>query len=169
MQVLFYDLDSKNVVKEVKNMEFLFIILIILLDQISKYATIIKLAPISSIEIINGILSFTYVENRGAAFGIFRGKKFYLIGITSMVVILMIYYLIKNNNVSKYFKLSLILIIGGAIGNLIDRIFRGYVVDFIHFYIKDIFDWPVFNFADICVVLGTILMAVIIIFSKEKL
>ncbi|WP_278244886.1 signal peptidase II, partial [Fervidicella metallireducens] len=49
-----------------------------------------------------------------------------------------------------------------------DRIFRGYVVDFIHFYIKDIFDWPVFNVADICVVLGTILMAVIIIFSKEK-
>ncbi|WP_278244885.1 signal peptidase II [Fervidicella metallireducens] len=96
VQVLFYDLDSKNVVKEVNSLEFLFIILIILLDQISKYVAMMKLAPINSIEIINGILSFTYVENRGAAFGIFRGKKFYLIGITSVVIILMIYYLVKN-------------------------------------------------------------------------
>lgn len=81
----------------------------------------------------------------------------------------MLYYLLKHKETSKYIKISLILIISGAIGNFIDRITKGYVVDFIHFYIKNIFDWPVFNVADIFVVCGTILLAVIILFFNHQL
>jgi signal peptidase II len=78
-----------------------------------------------------------------------------------------VYYIIKYKDINKYFRLSLILIAAGAIGNLVDRITIGYVIDFFHFYIKDIFDWPVFNIADISVVCGTILLALNVIFIKE--
>ncbi|SKA83610.1 signal peptidase II [Caloramator quimbayensis] len=148
-------------------MELLYIFLLIMADQLTKLIAKINLYPDVNIDLISGYLSLTYLENRGAAFGIFKNKKFFLIGLTSIVIAFMIYYLLKNKDISKYMKISLILIISGAIGNLIDRITKGYVVDFIHFYIKNIFDWPVFNVADIFVVCGTILLGAIILLSKE--
>lgn len=148
-------------------MEFLFIGLIIVLDQVTKYLAKTRLMDNINIDLIQGYFSLTYVENRGAAFGILRDKKFILVGITALIVAFMIYYLIKNKNMGKWMKISLVLIIAGAIGNLIDRVSLGYVVDFFHFYIKNIFDWPVFNVADISVVCGTILLAINLLFSKE--
>lgn len=148
-------------------MNFLYIAVIVILDQITKYAAKIRLKPINNIDIINGFFSLSYVENRGAAFGIFKNNKMLLIGVTSIVTIFIIYYLTKYRNVDKYFRLSLILIAGGAIGNLIDRITLSYVVDFLHFYLTDIFDFPVFNIADISVVCGTILLALNLLFAKE--
>lgn len=147
-------------------MEFLYISLIIFLDQASKVLVKLKLKPIDNIDFINGYFSFTYVENRGAAFGIFRSKKILLIGITGLVVIGMIYYLVTNKKLSKWVRISFILIIAGAIGNLIDRIYLGYVVDFIHIYFKS-HDLPVFNIADVSVVFGTIILAINLMFSKE--
>lgn len=148
-------------------MELLYIFLLIMADQLTKLIAKINLYPDVNIDLISGYLSLTYLENRGAAFGIFKNKKFFLVGLTSLVIAFMIYYLLKNKDISKYMKISLILIISGAIGNLIDRITKGYVVDFIHFYIKNIFDWPVFNVADIFVVCGTILLGAIILLAKE--
>jgi signal peptidase II len=148
-------------------MKFLYIGLIIALDQFTKYLAKIKLYPDKEIDLVSGYFSLTYLENRGAAFGMFRNKKVLLVGITSLVVLFLICYLIKNKNMNKYLKLSFILIIAGAIGNLIDRVYLSYVVDFFHFHIKDIFDWPVFNVADISVVCGTILLALNLLFAKE--
>jgi signal peptidase II len=147
-------------------MEFLYISLIIFLDQASKFLVKIKLRPIDNIDFINGYFSLTYVENRGAAFGIFRNKKILLVGITSIVIVAMIYYLVTNKRLNRWIKVSLILIIAGAIGNLIDRICLGYVVDFMHFYLKNN-DFPVFNIADVSVVVGTILLALNLLFAKE--
>jgi signal peptidase II len=148
-------------------MEFLYIALIIVLDQAAKFLAKTKLYPYNDVKLIPGYLDLTYVENRGAAFGIFRDKKILLIGVTALVIAFMIFYLFKNRNMNRWMKLSIILIIGGAIGNLIDRVYLGYVIDYIHFYIRDIFDWPVFNVADISVVCGTILLALNLLTTKE--
>lgn len=144
------------------------IILIVIFDQLSKYLAKIYFATGSDYTLIDGIFSLTYLENRGAAFGIFKDQKIILIGLTAVVIIALIVYLYKGSFMTKYLRISLILIIGGAIGNLIDRSSLGYVVDFFHFYIRGLFDFPVFNVADISVVCGTILMAVSILFSKEQ-
>lgn len=149
-------------------MYLFFISLIILFDQITKYFTRLNLSKIGSIELLPGYLSLTYVENTGAAFGIFREKKFILVGITSIIILAMIYVLYTNKNLNKYMKIALTLIIAGAIGNLIDRVYFGFVTDFIHMYIKNIFDWPVYNVADISVVCGTVLLAINILLMKEN-
>lgn len=148
-------------------MALLYIILIIVLDQATKHLAKVNFYPNNDLDLIPGIFELTYLENRGAAFGIFQDKKFLLVGLTSIVILFMIFYLVKNKNLNKWIKLCLILIIGGAIGNLLDRIYLGYVVDFFHFYITDVFDFPVFNVADISVVCGSILLSIILLFSKE--
>lgn len=148
-------------------MSFLYIGLIVILDQVTKFLAKTNLKPINNVDLIPGIFSLSYVENRGAAFGIFKNNKILLIGVTTLVTIFIVYYIIKNKDTNKYFKVSLILIAAGAIGNLIDRITLGYVVDFFHFYIRDAFDFPVFNIADISVVCGTILLTLNMIFVKE--
>lgn len=147
-------------------MEFLYIALLIALDQASKILVKIKLKPVDNIDFINGYFSLTYVENRGAAFGIFSNKKILLVGITSIVVIAMAVYLYKNKGIDKWLKISFILIIAGAVGNLIDRIYLSYVIDFIHFYVRS-HDLPVFNVADICVVGGTILLALHLLLARD--
>jgi len=141
--------------------------LLVLIDQVTKYIAknfLIKKQPIN---ILDGILNLVYVENRGAAFGIFRDKKIILVGFTSLVIVGLIYYLYKNKGKDKIIDICLMLVIAGAIGNLIDRVFLSYVVDFIHFYIRDVFDWPVFNFADIYVSIGAMLLSIkLILFDK---
>lgn len=149
-------------------MSFVYIALIVILDQVTKFAAKTNLKSVNNIDLIPGIFSLSYVENRGAAFGLFKDNKILLVGVTTLVTIFIIYYIIKYKDVNKYFRLSLILIAAGAIGNLIDRIVLGYVVDFFHFYIRDVFDFPVFNIADISVVCGTILLTLNMIFVKEQ-
>lgn len=146
----------------------LFIVLIVIVDQLTKYFAKANLYGGNDYSIVDGIFSFTYLENRGAAFGFFRDQKLITIGFASIVIILLIIFLYKSAYKNKWMKISLVLIIGGAIGNLIDRAYLGYVVDFFHFYITDIFDFPIFNVADMSVVCGTILMAITILFSKEN-
>lgn len=148
-------------------MSFVYIALIVILDQATKFAAKTNLKPVNNIDLIPGIFSLSYVENRGAAFGFFKDNKILLIGVTTLITLFIIYYIIKYKDVNKYFRLSLILIAAGAVGNLIDRIALGYVVDFIHFYYKEAFDFPVFNIADISVVCGTILLTLNMIFVKE--
>ena len=134
------------------------------IDQISKLAALKYLKPVGSVSFIDGIMNFTFVENRGAAFGVLTGARWFFIVITIAVTIAAVIYIKKYMPNKKEYgtvKLSIILILGGAWGNAFDRFFRGYVVDFFEsVFIK----WPVFNVADIYVVFGTILLAYAFIF-----
>lgn len=132
--------------------------MVICLDQLTKFLVVKNLHG-SSIDIIENIFSLTYVENRGAAWGFLSNNNWLLMILIPVFILIIIWYLVKFNN-NRYELIAGSLIVGGAIGNYIDRIFRGFVVDFFDFKV-----WPVFNIADIAIVLGCILM--IIILFKE--
>jgi len=134
------------------------------IDQLSKAYVLANLKPIGTAEFLPGVLDFTFVENRGAAFGILNGARWIFVLITIIVTAAVFWYVKKKmpkNNEYLPVKISLILILAGAWGNVLDRLFRGYVVDFFEF---KFISWPVFNMADIYVVCGTILLAVMYIF-----
>lgn len=144
-------------------MNIVIIILGIILDRVTKLWAIKRLSKGRDIVVIKDFFSFSYLENRGAAFGIFKDKQFFLISITAVAILLMMFYLFSNKTHPKILKISLSLIISGAIGNLIDRIKYRYVVDFIFFHYKDKYHFPIFNIADVLVSLGTILLIIFII------
>ncbi|HBI27438.1 MAG TPA: signal peptidase II [Peptococcaceae bacterium] len=139
-------------------MEILIILLGIFIDRITKIWAVQNLAQFSQIVIIKDIFSFLYLENRGAAFGILQNKLYFLAAITIIVVTGMIYYMVKHRLKSIVVRVSLSLIISGALGNLIDRLIYGYVVDFISVHFKNIYYFPIFNVADVFVVVGTMLL-----------
>lgn len=127
-------------------------IIIILIDQLTKNILINK-----NIIIIPNILNFIYTKNTGAAFGI--GKNSVIIILNILIIAMITIFLIKRNKDIKN-HLPFILIISGSIGNLFDRIFRGYVIDFINI---NLFDFPNFNVADICITIGIFLLIFLII------
>ena len=137
-----------------------FVIAMVAIDQITKLLTLVYIKPVSSVEIIKNILSFTYVENRGAAFGILQNARWVFIIFTLAIIAALIVYTVKAKPSSRLYHISTSLIIAGGIGNLIDRIFRGYVVDMIE---ATFIDYPVFNFADCCVVVGAILFCIYVL------
>ncbi len=139
-------------------------------DQLIKYFVKLYLQPVSAVPVIGDAVYFTYAENRGAAFSSLQGKGFFLVLFTSLALIAGIIWLCAcKKTTPKSFIWSAATIIGGGIGNLIDRVFRGYVIDYIDFRI---IHFAIFNFADACVVCGTIALAIAIIFTdfgkKEK-
>lgn len=138
-------------------------ILILALDIFTKYLAK-TVFILNDITLIKDILYFTYVENRGAAFGIMQNKQWLFIVFTVVIILAMIIYLIKYKPQGKLLKLSLVFIMAGGVGNLIDRIRLGYVVDFID---VRIINYPVFNVADCFVVIGAVLLCGVILFSKE--
>ncbi|MDU6985561.1 MAG: signal peptidase II [Terrisporobacter othiniensis] len=133
------------------------------LDQIIKYWALNYLQVVESIPVINNIFNLTYVENRGAAFGMLQNNQTIFIVVAAIASCYGIYYLHtkKMNNIGK---IGIILVISGAIGNLIDRVRLGFVVDYLDFHI--IWNY-VFNLADCLVVVGTILLCIYIITSEE--
>ena len=140
--------------------------LLVAVDQITKYMALTRLKPVGNVTFIEGFMDFTFVENRGAAFGIFSGKTWLLLAVSILICAVLIWAVIKMPITKEYGKLrpTLVLILAGAAGNIIDRAVRGYVIDFFEFtFIK----WPVFNMADIYVVVGTVIMAVIILFFMK--
>ena len=145
----------------------LFVILLVVLDQASKiYLTLVnKTSPID-LEVMRGFFRITYTCNDGAAFSILKGKRVFFIIMTIVVVFLIVYYLLKNKVywVEKY---SLLLIISGAVGNLIDRIMYGYVIDFLDFIIFG-YDFPVFNIADSFITIGAIGLIISILFLNKE-
>ena len=147
-----------------------FFALLVGIDQASKYLTLEVLKPIGNVNIIENFFSLTYVENRGAAFGIMQGGKWIFVILTIIVCIACVIYYSKlaNENRLKIVRISIVLICSGAEGNMIDRLFRGYVVDMLNFYIFG-YDFPIFNFADICVCVGAFLLIIgILFFDKSK-
>lgn len=142
---------------------FMIIFVGILLDQLTKMW--ISEGLIFA-EIIPGVLNFRFVKNTGAAFGILGQGTLVLTIISAVLVVVMAIVFWKyRKNESKLFKFSLALIIAGAAGNLIDRMMLGYVVDFIEMAFVD---FAIFNVADVCITIGTILFAVFIIFFMDK-
>lgn len=139
------------------------LIVIVLIDQITKFLAYTYLQPHSTVPIINKFFYLTYVENRGAAFGIMQNYVWTLAIITSIIIIAAVYYLYINPDLNKTMRYSIALIIAGAIGNLIDRVRLGYVVDFFDFVV-----WPVFNIADSAVVIGTAILVFLLLFDKQK-
>lgn len=143
-------------------------ILIIALDQITKIltTTFFDLGEVKNI--IPHFLSFTYIRNKGAAFGILQGERFFLMMITLLVFLFAIYYIVKMRPQSKLEKLALCFISGGAVGNFIDRAVFGYVRDFI---LLEFIDFPIFNIADCFVCIGAglyILHALLDILEKKE-
>lgn len=151
--------------KEEERLIYILIILALLgIDQFSKYLTLNYLKDIGSIPIIQDIFHLTYVENRGAAFGILQNNQWIFVIVAIVASIVGLYFLYKKN-LNLLAKTSTILIISGAIGNAIDRVKLGFVVDYFDFR----FIWEyVFNIADIFVVVGTILLCIYIVFYEGK-
>lgn len=130
------------------------------LDQCTKWIVDSQMDLFQSIEIWN-FIKLTYIHNTGAAFGILEGSRFLFI-LFNVILIGIVAYFWKKPWAKRY-HFAVSVIIAGALGNCIDRVFRGYVVDFINFTY-----WPVFNVADIAVVCGTIFLAILILTCKEE-
>lgn len=134
-------------------------------DQFIKHIVINNLKHFKSVSIIDNFLRFTYVENRGAAFGILQNSHGLFIIMTVILLIVFIYSLFIRKLKSPLFMVASTLIIGGGLGNLIDRIYLGYVVD----YIELSFFPPVFNFADICVCIGAIVLIIYLFLEQNEI
>ena len=141
------------------------ILLTVILDQVSKYLTVLYLKPIADLPLIEGWLHLTYVENRGAAFGMLQNHRiFFLVFSTVGIALLLALLLVKGRELSAFGSVAVCLIIGGGIGNQIDRLVQGYVVDMI--YVK-IIDFAVFNLAEsfVCVGVGIALICALTVDS----
>ena len=139
------------------------VVFLILLDQGTKLWALASLKPIHNMTLVEGFMDLTFVENRGVAFGMFSGQRWFILLLTGIIAAGLIWFYVTMPKKKEYFPLrvSLVMVLSGAIGNIIDRLFRCYVVDFFEF---TFFEWPVFNVADIYVVVGVILLALMIVF-----
>lgn len=137
--------------------------ILIAIDQIIKAAVVKHLSQVDTKTIIPGILNFTYSENQGVAFGMFSGGRIVFILMTFAILVAVIWMIEQTKYNEPIFTLLLSLILGGAAGNLVDRIRLGYVVDYVHF---SFFPY-IFNFADSCVVVGAILLGVFVVFFDK--
>ncbi len=139
---------------------------LVVLDQISKFFVLRDLKPAGDIPIWDGVLHLHYTQNIGAAFGMLPGLKWVFLGIACLFVIAVFIFVLKNKGKIDLFALiSLGLICGGAVGNVIDRIRFGYVVDFIYF---KLINFAIFNVADSCIVIGGILLGIYVLFIYEE-
>ena len=138
-------------------------IILLIADQFTKYLAITHLKNSEDIILINKVLRLHYLENKGAAFGMFQNKQIVFAVVAVAVVIFVAYMYKKIPHTNRYFLLrfTAVLVVSGAVGNVIDRLFHNYVVDFIYF---ELIDFPVFNVADIYVVVACILFAIGILF-----
>lgn len=142
------------------------VICLIFIDQIVKFSIIKNLYNSSKI-ILNGILNLTYVENTGGVFGI--GKNCTMIFIITNIIVLTLittFVVLRKNQVSIYGLIGFALILAGGIGNLFDRLFRGFVVDYIDF--SPLIKYPVFNIADVCIVVGSFIIGINLIVDLIK-
>ncbi|MDP4162722.1 MAG: signal peptidase II [Bacillota bacterium] len=140
-------------------MYYLIAVFIIVLDQLSKALIVSKMHFGDSITVIQDFFYITSHRNRGAAWGILQGQMWLFYGITLIVICGIVYYIQKGTKGKALLGTSLAFMLGGAIGNFIDRVFRKEVVDFIHTFIFG-YDFPVFNIADSALVIGVALLMI---------
>lgn len=140
------------------------VVLLILLDQFTKYLAVRFLMPQKSGKVlIPDVFRLMYLENRGSAFGMLQNKQtfFILFTIIVLIVIFFVYSRTPKNSRMLFLRIDLVLIFAGAIGNFIDRIRQGFVVDFLYF---ELIDFPIFNVADIYVTIGCFLLILLLLF-----
>ena len=145
--------------------------LLIFIDQFSKHLAIVYLKDKPAIKLIDGVLELQYLENRGSAFGMLQNQKFFIlfVGIVCMAVVLFFLFKLPNQKKFRIVHVLIALIVSGGIGNMIDRLALGYVVDFIDFAL---IDFAVFNIADsfVCVGAGILILSLVLdIVSETKL
>ncbi|HFJ9376235.1 TPA: lipoprotein signal peptidase LspA [Bacillus paranthracis] len=140
---------------------------VIAIDQISKWLIVKNMELGTSIPIIDNVLYITSHRNRGAAWGILENKMCFFYIITVVFVAFIVFYMKKYAKTDKLLGISLGLILGGAIGNFIDRVFRQEVVDFIHVYIFS-YNYPVFNIADSALCIGVVLIIIQTLLEGKK-
>lgn len=138
------------------------------LDQWTKYLAVLKLKGQAPYVLWDGVFEFFYSENRGAAFGMLQGKQGFFFLVAAVVLLAAVYIMYRMPTEKKYLPLliCLFLIVAGAVGNMIDRVSVGYVVDFLYF---KLIDFPIFNVADCYVTVATAFAMILILFHyKEK-
>jgi len=149
---------------------FLLALIVVLLDRGTKHLVAARIAMYSHIQIIPGFFRLTHTENTGAAFSLFADspahwKTALLIGFSAVAMVIVTILLWKQSRPLTSTGIALSLILGGAVGNLWDRVASGRVVDFLLFYVQQ-YQWPVFNLADSCIVIGACLLVLEILFTR---
>jgi signal peptidase II len=150
---------------------FLLIIFLLVVDQITKAWIARNIVLNSSKQVIPSFFQLVHIRNKGAIFGFFSqsGNRyvFVLLTLASLAALgFVVYYFFKASPGDKWLKISLSLIIAGALGNFIDRIFKGYVIDFLDVSVKG-WHWPSFNVADSCISIGAVLLIFIFLFKRS--
>lgn len=145
-------------------------VLLVAADQLVKYWAVHELKPVGSMDFIRigdfKLFDLTYLENKGAIFGIMSGQRWFLVGFTGIVVLLGIFLLVKLYHRSKFLNVAITLFIAGGIGNLIDRFRYAYVVDMFEF---KPFRFAIFNVADICVTIAFVMLLIYGLFIDPKI
>lgn len=134
--------------------------LFLIIDLVSKMVVIKYMNLNQSISVVGDFLNLTYVRNTGAAWSILDDNSYVVLGISIIIIIGIILFISKNKVTKMYEKLAYALILGGAIGNFVNRVIFGYVIDFIDIRIFR-YDYPIFNLADIFIVLGVIVLVIV--------
>ncbi len=150
---------------------FLVALAVVILDQAAKWLVATRVTLHDSIVVLPGFFRITHVENRGAAFGLFSESpaqwKIAILILFSLVALVVVSLLLwKNSHTLTVTGVGLALILGGALGNLWDRLVNGHVVDFLDFYVGS-YHWPAFNIADSAIVVGALLLVAEILFAKS--
>lgn len=140
------------------------ILFFLLIDQFVKHLVRSNMVQGQSIPILQNIFHLTYIENPGAAFGILANHRLLFLLLTAVITGIMFYLYLQLNNKKSPAAFSLALVISGALGNFIDRFFRGTVTDMFDFQI-----WPIFNIADICICLGLAGLCYLLLIKGEEL
>jgi signal peptidase II len=149
----------------IKNKYYLISLLILVIDHIAKWVVRARLYPREVLEIIPGYLRFAYVNNSGVAFGFFDEiesvwKPYILAAMAMIATVAILIYSMRVSQNRKLLRLALAITLGGILGNFVDRILRGYVVDFIEVHIHEAFHWPTFNIADSAITIGIALLLI---------
>lgn len=142
-------------------------VLLVVLDQVTKRAASVYLKAKGPFPLIEGVFELCYLENRGSAFGLLQGKRLFFIVMAGIVLFIVPYIYCKIPIVPRFRPLRLlaVLFLSGAVGNAIDRVIRGYVVDFFYF---SLIDFPVFNVADIYVTVSAFLLFFLMLFYYKE-
>jgi signal peptidase II len=135
-------------------------ILVVLLDQVTKLVIVRKLAICDRVDVWGDLLKITHIRNSGAVFGMMKGAGAYFTFFSIIAAGVLIVVLFFSRTASRLAKISLGLVLGGAVGNLIDRLRYGAVVDFIDVGVNQQIRWPCFNVADLAITVGVILLMI---------
>ena len=143
--------------------EIIVVVGVVLIDIATKVLAALFMRE--KISLIDGVFSFVYVENTGASFGMMKGQRWLFVAITVVALMVMLFWLAKNKKAHRLARIAMLLIAGGAFGNMFDRIVYGYVRDFLYF---ELINFPVFNVADCALTVGVTLLVIYVLFIYKE-